>query len=332
MQGPSFFTKFVFFILLGLISTFFAEVLVPSSIFPFFKPLGLVFTTPLYLLHLLFLGGLIYIYGKPTFPVLYSAGFIFGLYEAYATKVLWFPTWETGNWDLLFGVHWSVVLVVAGFWHAFLAFILPLLIADTFLTKGGLIFSNLPPLIKKIFSPFGLFFLVFLFGVLSTSAMNSGVQLFSPLSSGVVVLATLFVWKKNIGLYEMKDLMPGKRALPLLLFLLFLVYIFAFFFIRQEFFPHNLAPHVAILSLYLFFGLLFFWNLKKSSKTVFYQKENHNFSWPKTIYIFFTFILIGTLSFFLFSGRVSFLVFSWVPFGFFALMSILYTLKKTFKF
>jgi hypothetical protein len=144
MSSPSFFTKITFWVLLGLLSTFFAEILIPSSLFPFFNLFGLVFTVPLYLLHFVILASLIYRFGKPTFPVLYSAGFIFGLYEAYATKVLWVPTWQTANWDLFFGVHWLVVLVVVGFWHAFLAFIVPLLIVDTFLTKGEGAFKKLP--------------------------------------------------------------------------------------------------------------------------------------------------------------------------------------------
>lgn len=330
MNGPTFFTKIAFWILLGFLSVFFAEVLVPSSIFPFFNAFSLIFTVPLYLLHFIILASLVYRFGKPTFPVLFGAGFIFGLYEAYATKVLWVPTWEVGSWDLFFGIHWSLVLVVVGFWHAFLSFIAPLLIADTFLVKGGGAFKKMPFFFQKtIKSPYWLFCVILLFGVLSTSVITNPVHLLSPLSSGLVVLCSLYLWRGNFGKYEMKDLLPQGLSFYMSLVPLLLLYVFAFFFIRAEFMPEALTPHLTILFLYSIAGVIFWINLKKS-RVLTTVSHNEPFPWKKALITFLLFIGVGVFSFLFFPGRTVVLVLSWLPFGIISFLSIFYTLQKTF--
>ena len=62
-----------FWIILGLLSTFFAEVIAGSTPYPFFSLVGLLFVTPLYFLHTLFFISIIYRFGKPTLPALYAA-------------------------------------------------------------------------------------------------------------------------------------------------------------------------------------------------------------------------------------------------------------------
>ncbi|MGD0707788.1 MAG: hypothetical protein ABSA51_04985 [Anaerolineaceae bacterium] len=93
---PPFFTRLLFWLILGLFSTFFAEVVSASSPFVFFTAFGLIGTYPIYLLHTLVLGTLVIRRGKVvSLQALYFAGGIFGLYEAYITKVLWSPPWNS---------------------------------------------------------------------------------------------------------------------------------------------------------------------------------------------------------------------------------------------
>lgn len=63
--------------------------------FPYFEALGILAIMPLYTLHILVLSYVVFNIGRPRFYTLLSAGIIFGMYEAYITKVLWSPPGET---------------------------------------------------------------------------------------------------------------------------------------------------------------------------------------------------------------------------------------------
>ncbi|MFB0504573.1 MAG: hypothetical protein ACETWE_12125, partial [Candidatus Bathyarchaeia archaeon] len=57
--------RLFFWIILGTLSTFFAEVLSGSDLFPFFHWWGLLVTTPLYTLHILVLSYVVFRFSKP---------------------------------------------------------------------------------------------------------------------------------------------------------------------------------------------------------------------------------------------------------------------------
>ena len=80
--------QWLFWLILAALSTFFAEVFSGSDMFPYFSAWGLVVVVPLYGLHTILLAHMVYRTDKPRFPSLVFAGMIFGLYEAYLTKVL----------------------------------------------------------------------------------------------------------------------------------------------------------------------------------------------------------------------------------------------------
>src|SRR5689334_7015492 len=86
-------TKIIFWILLGVLSVIFAEVVSYSSPSPFFDAWVMLFTYPLYTLQTLVLASLIFRKHRVSWHILFLAGAIFGMYEAYVTKVLWNPTW-----------------------------------------------------------------------------------------------------------------------------------------------------------------------------------------------------------------------------------------------
>ena len=128
--APSPRARLVFCLLLGALSTLCAEVTIGASPLVFFDAWGLAVVFPLYTLHILVLAPLVLRRpGGTSFPALYLAGVLFGLYEAYITKVLWNPPWDMAA--LRIGdVAVTTTLMIACFWHPFMAFITPLLLAE----------------------------------------------------------------------------------------------------------------------------------------------------------------------------------------------------------
>ncbi len=80
--------RYTFWLLLGVLSTVIPEVIAGSDIYPFFKITDYLIVIPLYTLHSLVLWYVIWNWGKPRLYNLFPAGAIFGLYEAYMTKVI----------------------------------------------------------------------------------------------------------------------------------------------------------------------------------------------------------------------------------------------------
>jgi hypothetical protein len=87
-------TKLFSWLILGTLSVFFAEVAGGSAPFPFYDAWGLYAVLPLYTLHIVFLAFAVMRPARRVpFTALFCAGAVFGLYEAYITKVIWDPTW-----------------------------------------------------------------------------------------------------------------------------------------------------------------------------------------------------------------------------------------------
>ncbi|MCL5270473.1 MAG: hypothetical protein M1457_07980 [bacterium] len=122
-SAPPWRLKLFCWVLLAMFSAVLAEVPAGSSPMLLYHPWGLLVVTPLYGLHLLFFATIVYRWGRPTFFTLFFAGALFGLYEAYITKVLWNPTW-TGDYHHLAGLVVEPTLMMTLFWHNWMAFIL----------------------------------------------------------------------------------------------------------------------------------------------------------------------------------------------------------------
>jgi hypothetical protein len=270
---PSKTDKLFFGIILGAYSTFFAEVLSGADLFPFFHGWGLLTVTPLYLLHTLVLLTLVYRHGRPTLYALYTAGLIFGLYEAYITKVLWNPPFGETPFSLA-GVAVSEVVVLVFFWHPVMSFIIPTLLAESSLTHSRAILSGLPRFLQRVLShPFGrtalpvLFALTFgLFPI--HGAESAGQAFLAALLDPAVLLLLTFLWHKRTqgkG-YTLKALLPGRWSFRILLLLLLSMYAGLGIFNRPEALPAALIPHLIIWLLYGFAYWLLRASLKKSSK------------------------------------------------------------------
>ncbi|GAB4521765.1 MAG: hypothetical protein Fur0018_02610 [Anaerolineales bacterium] len=95
---------------------------------------------------------MIYRHGRPKLAALTFGGMLFGLYEAYNTKVLWMPGW--GDASLYLGNLALVeTLVLVFWWHPWFSFITPLVLAERLLTGSREIVNALPLRLRR----FGVF-------------------------------------------------------------------------------------------------------------------------------------------------------------------------------
>jgi len=100
---------------------------------------------PLYGLHALLGGWLVMRANRVTWAAVYLPGVLFGLYEAYITKVLWDPTWSKAEWHWQAGgVYLAQTAILVLFWHPVLAFILPLTLVERAATGSAEILAVLP--------------------------------------------------------------------------------------------------------------------------------------------------------------------------------------------
>lgn len=301
---PSKRLKLFFWLLLGALSTFFAEVVAGSDPFPYFRPWGILLVCPLYTLHTVVLATIVFRHGKPQFSPLFIAGAIFGLYEAYITKVIWSPTWGAPMIPVAeIAIIEAMVLVL--FWHPFLSFIIPLLVGESLLTNSREILDRLPGFFKTIFSSKTMSSLLFaalavLFSI--THSANSASPLLA-LASGLSTTAFLAVWiavwrKMTIGWqYDMRALLPGKRALAVLSFLLAFLYLATGILLRPEVLP-GVTGHVLVLLTYVGFILLLIRGLRKSREEVPPEPVNSpvEFSWKMYLVLALLFTLSSTIS------------------------------------
>ena len=244
--------KYLFWLNLGLISTFFAEVISGSDLFPYFHFWGVFSVVPLYLLHTLILVTLVFRAGRPALPALYFAGTLFGLYEAYITKILWNPSW--GEEIIKIGeVAVFEVLVLVFFWHVWMSFILPLIAAETWLTRSAEIRSRLPLRMQRFFTGRrGWLVLAILGGLfVSINAASASAALRSALGAVLVLGFFGWLWRRltRDQSYTIEDLLPTRRELAFVVALLAGLYLFTGILLRPEAYPHLLG-HLTIWILY----------------------------------------------------------------------------------
>jgi len=251
--------KLAFWILLGMLSTAFAEVVSGSMRFPFFTPWGVIVTNPLYSLHILVLTTVIVRHRWLTWPGLLFAGALFGLYEAYVTKVLWNPPFAPGL-ATVGEVAWLHVVLLVLWWHPIFAFILPLLVGELTLTRSRHVVRAVAPEWRARLNPrtrtWVLLFAAVCGVLISGNAPSPSQALLSPLANGALLLALIALWRRAGGAaYRLEELLPGRRALGAMAVALGLMYVVLGTFLLPERLP-GLPGHVLILCLYALFVFL----------------------------------------------------------------------------
>ena len=251
--------KLGFWMLLGVLSTAFAEVVSGSDPFPFFRPWGVIVVTPLYTLHVLVLAGVLNRYRLWSWQGLCFAGALFGLYEAYITKVLWRPTWSPELVLRAWDVSWPHTILLILWWHPLMAFIVPLCVAEILLTKSRRVVQCLPRRLRarlaRHSAPLLAAFFALACAMLTSAPASSAPQVLLSAGANCLLLTCLILmWRKftkGIG-YEMSQLLPGGRGLLFLSTLLLFFYAVTGAVLRPEAFP-SLEGHLAIAALYALF-------------------------------------------------------------------------------
>jgi hypothetical protein len=307
--------KYFFWFILGSLSVFFAEVVSGSTIFPFFSPWGILVVFPLYTLHTLILVHLVFRFGKPDIYKLFLAGAVFGLYEAYITKVLWEPPW--GPQILIGGVGVFQLLVLVFFWHPFMSFIIPVLLGETFLTGSREVIEGMPGWFYGLFKTkkrayASLLIFTFFCGVShAVNSPSSEISMLSGVSNTAIIIGLIYIWRyKGLNTYSFRELMPSKREFRVLFILLISMYAVLSLSINREAIP-EIHGQLSIWLLYVFFGFLLYRNLRLSD-----LKRIHfpvGFSYRLLILFAFLFSIISSTT-----KSVSFIALAFWPIGVFS--------------
>lgn len=271
--------KLFFWLILGFLSVFFAEVVSGSDMFPYFTPWGLLVVVPLYTLHILVLS---YIIFRPrnsssnsnlnlNLYTFFIAGAIFGLYEAYITKVLWSPTWGDPIISVG-GIALIESLVLVLWWHPFMAFIIPLFVSENLLTGSKETLNGLPDSFDQLFNSKRKQMLLPIFALLlgavqSGNSPSPAHSLLSGFSTTLLLMALIYIWRNRVKgtEYTLRQLLPSKKEFIVLSVLLLVLYTVTGLYLRPEAIP-DLMPQLIVWLAYAFlFGLLYL-NLKRSGK------------------------------------------------------------------
>ncbi len=246
----------LFWLILAAFSTFFAEVFSGSDMFPFFHGWGVLVVVPLYGLHIILLANLVYRADKPRFPSLVFAGMLFGLYEAYLTKVLWAPPW--GDPMIIAGFAPIETLVLVFWWHAWFSFIIPLLVAEKLLTGSTDLALSFPGNIGKFLNSWAGLAAVMIFGGLfqSINSPSVGKSLLSGLSTSAVLVGLVFLWKRITKgqSYNMEDLLPNQKQFKWLLIPTGIMYLVMGILLRPDWYP----GFIGHLMIWILYGISFF--------------------------------------------------------------------------
>ena len=246
--------------------------------FPYFSAWGLLVVVPLYGLHTILLAHLVYRTEKPRFPSLVFAGMVFGLYEAYLTKVLWAPPW--GDPLIIAGFAPVETLVLVFWWHCWFSFIIPLLVVEKLLTDSTSLGRSLPGKLGEFLNSWGGLAAVMAFGGFfqSINSPSVGHSLLSGISTSGVLIGLTLIWKwiTRGQTCQMKDLLPDQKQFKWLLIPTGIMYLVMGILIRPEAYP-GLAGHLVIWILYGISFYLFFRSQKGAASQAEWQERE---SWP----------------------------------------------------
>ncbi len=205
--------------LITIFSVALAEVSIGSSPFGLLHPLKVVLLGVVYGAQVLVLASFVFRRNpKPAMSALWSAGFILGLYEFYLTKVLWDQPWDDVVNSGLF--HPWTLVVLAGFWHAYMAFIFPLAISEGLMVRQPHIAGLFPIWFR---SPKRLTLVVLVvFSAISAGAFTAAPMALAiglPYSAVVLVAAARWLTPKE-PIEHLVEVLPTRKQSGLLLMLI----------------------------------------------------------------------------------------------------------------
>jgi hypothetical protein len=260
-SGPTKRQRYLFWLILALLSAFFAETISGSFPYSFVHPLGWILVVPLYGLHTLVLAFVVFKLGRPRFSTLFIAGCIFGMYEAYVTKVLWNPPWESVAEPItrLGGIAVVELGVISFCWHPFMAFIVPVAVATALTSSPGLM-EAMPGRLDRWLrnKEWNLLMALAVWAGLVMGSQVHPVTAVLANGSTLVVMALVvhYFMRETGGRYTMEQLLPDQREAMWLLAPLLLYFAITGPLMRPEALPGP-GPQAIVIALYaVLFALL----------------------------------------------------------------------------
>ncbi|MCO6041394.1 hypothetical protein [Thermococcus alcaliphilus] len=304
------FRKYLFWLILGALSTYFAEVVTASTPFPFFTLPGLLVTYPFYTLNMLVFAYVAFQKRKVDLYTLFLAGQVFGLFEAYGTKMLWSPGW--GAEPKFLGISVIPFLLLIFLWHPLMSFALPILIAESYLISSNEVVTGIPGWISRYLGNKRILYVIFVLFVLFCAinqAVNSPskmVSLLSPSASWIPILLSIWLWRRKGLNFSLRELLPTKREISVVFPFFLLMYALLGIYLFPEGIP-QLEEQAGVWVLYAFFGALLYFDVKSPHSEV----ANVPQEVPREIFASFGFVVAFVA--YLLPKSVPLVVVSWVP-------------------
>ena len=305
-KGSSLLAIFLF----GFLSMIFAEVFSGSAPLWFLGIWGWFAVLPLYWAQALLLLNLAMKYERTSLTQLYLWGVIFGLYEGWITKVIWAGYMgDVPALGTFLGFAIGEFFVIALFWHALFAFIIPILVFQIIVqatNKGEAesIHTSHLGVISKGKRNYVLLGIIIVTGSLFMM-MGLGADSFSIIVAGItnlayIVLLSWFVTSWNSKPMDLESLRLGKTGLSIIIIYLFAYYIVSFFTILPERIP-SLGTILLTIAFYGFVIILIFVSPKDNRKTIELPEgiiDSGHITWALIIFLMLavSWITMGSLS------------------------------------
>ena len=245
----------------GVSSVIFAEAFSGSSPLWFING-GFILVVPLYSSHAILLLNLAIRYRKTNLTQLYLWGIIFGLYESWITKVIWAGYMQESGPAIgtVLGFAIPEFFVIALFWHAVFAFIVPILVFEilaysTSARQDDAIIPSHREFIIGTRRNKIMFALVFLIGTysLTPSLGNLGAVLIASVGNTVIFMLLAYLARSRTrGEVSIKSLVIGKRGMAITVEAILIQYVLLGSLILPERFP---GP-ITILLTIAFYGVI----------------------------------------------------------------------------
>ena len=259
--------KFLLLFTLSLTSVYFAEVISGSFKYPLYDFWGYLGVIPIYGLHTIVL---LFIIKQSTkdkaisLSVLYFAGVLFGLYEAYLTKVLWTGLSSDAFIFLNIAVFDFIVLVF--FWHPIFSFIIPVIVFEALAAKDSTVFDGVPIKLKKLITKQTIVLVLILIGIIQAlNSPNIVIALSSSLGTAIPMVLLYWVIQKNnlSKRFNLLDILPDKKEFIICAGILLIYYIGMGLVQTPE--ALTFKNQVTIWIIYVIFVLIFVYKLKRNS-------------------------------------------------------------------
>ena len=202
-------------VLVATLSIALAEVSIASSPWGLLFPLAWFLLVPVYGLQVLLLATIVLrSNARPTLTALWCAGLIMGFYEFYITLVLWESTdLDSPSAGL---AHWPSLVVIAGFWHAFVSTIAPIILAEQIMAREPRLAGLLPRPMRAL-GPRARWVVLVLAAVISGGMYGSVQPGFAvpALGGSALVVWGVVVWARRAGPVEdfARDALPNRAGL-----------------------------------------------------------------------------------------------------------------------